>query len=298
MLGRAIARNVTAYLFMLPWLLGLLVFTLGPMLSSLYLSFTRFELLQPSEWIGLENFREIFFEDDRFRQSLKVTFFFVVVSVPLKLAFALLVAVILNRSLKGIGLYRSVFYLPSLIGGSVAVSVMWRQIFGEAGVVNSFLKWFGIEGPIWISHPDYAIYTLIALATWQFGSSMVIFLAGLKQIPEHLYEASAIDGAGKFQQFFRITLPMLSPVMFFNLVMQMIGGFMVFTQGYIVTRGGPLDSTLFYSIYLYEKGFTYFQMGYASALAWVLLVIIGFFTALLFLSSKFWVYYEAGSEKT
>lgn len=297
MQGKLLRQNTTAYLFMLPWLVGLFLFTLWPMISSLYLSFTRFELLQPSEWIGLQNFKEIFTADERFLQSLKVTFHFVVLSVPLKLLAALLVAMMLNRNIRGIGLYRSLYYLPSLIGGSVAVSIMWRQIFGETGVVNVLLSMFGLQGPIWISNPDYAIYTLIALATWQFGSSMVIFLAGLKQIPEHLYEASAIDGAGKVQQFFRITLPMLSPVMFFNLVMQVIGGFMVFTQGFIVTKGGPMDATLFYAIYLYEKGFKYFQMGYASALAWILLVIIGIFTAILFKTSKKWVHYESGGDK-
>ncbi|MEF3313671.1 sugar ABC transporter permease [Paenibacillus sp. GYB004] len=297
MQGKLLRQNTTAYLFMLPWLVGLFLFTLWPMISSLYLSFTRFELLQPSEWVGLQNFKEIFTADERFWQSLKVTFHFVVLSVPLKLLAALLVAMMLNRNIRGIGLYRSLYYLPSLIGGSVAVSIMWRQIFGETGVVNVLLSMFGLQGPIWISNPDYAIYTLIALATWQFGSSMVIFLAGLKQIPEHLYEASAIDGAGKVQQFFRITLPMLSPVMFFNLVMQVIGGFMVFTQGFIVTKGGPMDATLFYAIYLYEKGFKYFQMGYASALAWILLVIIGIFTAILFKTSKKWVHYESGGDK-
>lgn len=297
MRSKLLQQNAVAYMFLLPWLLGLLIFTLWPMISSFYLSFTHFELLQPPKWAGTQNFKEIFTEDERFWQSLKVTFFFVMLSVPLKLSAALLIAIMLNRSIRGIGLYRSLFYLPSLIGGSVAVSIMWRQIFGEQGVVNAFLSMFGIQGPIWISNPDYAIYTLIALATWQFGSSMVIFLAGLKQIPEHLYEASAIDGASKLQQFFRITLPMLSPVMFFNLVMQMIGGFMVFTQGFIVTKGGPMDATLFYAIYLYEKGFKYFQMGYASALAWILLLIIGFFTAILFQTSKIWVHYEAGGDK-
>ncbi len=297
MQGKLLRKNTTAYLFLLPWLLGLFIFTLWPMISSLYLSFTRFELLQPSEWIGIQNYKEIFTEDERFWQALKVTFYFVLLAVPLKLLAALLVALMLNRNIRGIGFYRSLYYLPSLIGGSVAVSIMWRQIFGETGVINMLLSMIGIQGPIWISNPDYAIYTLVALATWQFGSSMVIFLAGLKQIPEHLYEASSIDGAGKLQQFFRITLPMLSPVMFFNLVMQVIGGFMVFTQGFIVTKGGPMDATLFYAIYLYEKGFKYFQMGYASALAWILLLIIGLFTAILFQSSKMWVHYESGGDK-
>jgi multiple sugar transport system permease protein len=293
-MGSKLRKNITAYLFLSPWLAGLLIFTLGPMISSLYLSFTRYELIQSASWLGLQNYSDIFFNDGRFYKSLKATFIFAFVSVPLKLTFALLVAMLLNRSIRGIGFYRSVYYLPSLIGGSVAVAVMWRQIFGEAGLVNKILLWFGIEGKPWLHHPDFAIYTLVLLAVWQFGSAMVIFLAGLKQIPDHLYEASAIDGATKFQQFFHITIPMLSPVIFFNLVMQTIGGFMVFTQGFIITKGGPMDTTLFYAIYLYEKGFTYFQMGYASALAWILLVIVGIFTAILFKSSKLWVYYESG----
>jgi multiple sugar transport system permease protein len=289
-------KNITAYLFLLPWLVGLFLFTLGPMISSLYLSFTRFELIQTPQWIGLQNYHDIFLQDDRFIKALKVTFLFVFVSVPLKLLFALIVAMLLNTNLKAVGLYRSVFYLPSLMGGSVAISIMWRQIFGEEGVVNKMLQWIGVTGQVWISHPSYAIYTLVLLAVWQFGSPMIIFLAGLKQIPDHLYEASAIDGASKWQQFVRITIPMLSPVLFFNLIMQTIAGFMVFTQGFIVTNGGPMDTTLFYAIYLYQKGFGYFQMGYASALAWILLAIIGMFTLILFKSSRMWVFYESGGE--
>jgi len=293
----AIKRNLTAYLFLSPWLIGLFVFTLGPMLSSLYFSFTAFDLFSPSQWVGAENYRVIFAQDDRFYKALKATFLFVAVSVPLKLIFALAVAMLLNRSIRGIGLYRTVYYLPSLVGGSVAVSIMWRQIFGADGLINKLIALLGLEGTSWLSHPSYAIYTLCLLAIWQFGSSMVIFLAGLKQIPEHLYEASSIDGASKAQQFFSITVPMLSPVVFFNLVMQTIGGFMVFTQGFIVTKGGPLDSTLFFAIYLYEKGFTYFQMGYASALSWILLLIVGAFTAILFRTSSRWVYYESGGAR-
>jgi multiple sugar transport system permease protein len=281
---------------MLPWLVGLLLFALGPMISSLYLSFTHFELIESPQWIGLQNFHDIFTHDDRFVQALKVTFLFVLVSVPLKLLFALIVAMLLNTNLKAAGLYRSVFYLPSLMGGSVAVSIMWRQIFGDDGVFNKILEGFGLKGQVWISDPSYAIYMLVLLAVWQFGSPMIIFLAGLKQIPDHLYEASSIDGASKWQQFSHVTLPMLSPVLFFNLIMQTIGGFMVFTQGFIVTNGGPMDSTLFYAIYLYQKGFSYFQMGYASALAWILLVIIGIFTFILFKSSRMWVFYESGGE--
>lgn len=286
-------QDAIAYLFLLPWLLGLFIFTLGPMLSSVYLSFTNFDLFTAPRWIGIDNYRAIFTADNRFLKALGVTFTFVLVSVPLKLLFALSVAMLLNRSLRGIGLYRSVYYLPSLVGQSIAVAIMWRQLFGHNGLINQWLALFDIQGKVWISHPTYAIYTICLLAVWQFGSSMVIFLAGLKQIPEYLYESSAIDGATKFRQFWLITLPMLTPVLFFNLVIQTIGGFMVFTQGYIITKGGPMDSTLFYALYLYEKGFSYFQMGYASALANLLLVLIGVVTALLFKSSAYWVHYEA-----
>jgi multiple sugar transport system permease protein len=223
---------------------------------------------------------------------------FVGVSVPLKLAAALGVALLMNRNLRLIGLYRTVYYIPSLIGGSVAVAVMWRQIFGGDGIANRFLALLGAEGTtIWVASPKYAIYTICLLAVWQFGSSMVIFLAGLKQIPEYLYESSAIDGAGKMRQFISITLPMLSPVLFFNLVMQTIGAFLMFTQAFIVTKGGPMDSTLVYALYLYEQGFSFMKMGYASALSWVLLVAIGLCTMLFFATSRYWVYYETGGDK-
>ncbi|MCU6707791.1 sugar ABC transporter permease [Paenibacillus sp. J5C_2022] len=288
-------NHLTGYLFLSPWLIGLFVFTVGPMVSSLYLSFTEFDLFRPAQWIGLENYRNLFLHDERFYQSLKVTFFFAFISVPARLIVSLLAALLLNQGLRGIGLYRSVFYLPSLVGGSVGVAVMWRQIFGQDGILNVLLGRLGLEGKVWIAHPDYAIYTIILLGVWQFGASMVIFLAGLKQIPEHLYEAAAIDGASRIRKFTHITLPMLSPVIFFNLIMQTIGAFMVFTQGFVITKGGPMDSTLFYALYLYEKGFTFFQMGYASAMAWILLAIVAIFTALIFSSSKMWVHYESGN---
>lgn len=289
-----VRKHLTAYLFISPWLLGLFIFTLGPMVISLYLSFTTYDLFSPPSWVGLGNYTELFGADERFYQSLKVTFLFAFLSVPIKLLVSLLVAMLLSRGIRGIGLYRSIFYLPSMIGGSVAIAVVWQKIFGDNGLVNMLLLQFGVKGPIWISNPDYAIYTLILLAIWQFGSPMVIFLAGLKQIPDHLYEASSIDGANKFRQFISITVPMLTPIIFFNLVMQTIGSFLSFTQGFIITKGGPLDSTLFYAIYLYERGFTFLYMGYASALAWILLIIVALMTALIFSTSRKWVYYESG----
>jgi multiple sugar transport system permease protein len=196
---------------------------------------------------------------------------------------------------RGVALYRATFYLPSLLGASVAIAVLWRQIFGAEGLFNQLLLLlFGISGPAWVTHPDYALSTLVVLAVWQFGSPMIIFLAGLRQIPQDLYEAAAMDGAGPLRQFFRITLPLLAPVIFFNLVLQTIEAFKAFTQAFIVSggTGGPVDATLFYSLYLYEEAFANFRMGYASALAWLLLLIIGVFTAIAFLTSRYWVYYE------
>jgi multiple sugar transport system permease protein len=235
----------------------------------------------------------MFADDGRYYQSLRVTFTYVFLSVPLKLAFALGIAMLLNRGLKGLGFYRSVYYLPSLLGGSVAVAIMWRQVFAYDGILNQILLKFGIDGPSWITSTDYALYTLVALAVWQFGSPMVIFLAGLKQIPQDLYDAAAVDGAGAVSKFFRITVPLLTPIIFFNFLMQMIGSYQAFTSAYVVSggSGGPADSTLFYTLYLYERGFTNFEMGYASAMAWVLLAIIAVSTAVAFLSSKYWVHY-------
>jgi multiple sugar transport system permease protein len=291
---RAWRRNGAGYLFLLPWLAGFFGLTLGPTLASLYLSFTSFDLLTPPEWIGPENYVYMFTLDPRFWQALKVTFTYVVWSVPLKLVVALALAMVLDKGIRGVGLYRALFYLPSLLGASVAVAVLWRQLFAREGIVNQLLAIVGYQGEAWLHHPDYALYTLVILAVWQFGSPMVIFLAGLRQIPTDLYEAAAMDGASKTRQFLRITLPLLAPVIFFNLVLQTIEAFKAFTQAFIVSAGtgGPIDSTLFYTLYLYEEAFANFRMGYAAALAWVLLVIIGIFTALAFLTSKYWVYYE------
>jgi multiple sugar transport system permease protein len=294
-LARSWRRNGAGYLFLMPWLIGFFGLTLGPTLASLYLSFTDYDLLTPPRWAGLKNYEYAFFQDERLRHALWVTFQYVIWAVPLKLAVALALAMALDRSVRGVGLYRAAFYLPSLLGASVAIALLWRLIFGADGLVNHLLfVILGIKGPGWVTHPDYALWTLIALAVWQFGSPMIIFLAGLRQIPQDLYEAASMDGAGPPRQFFRITLPLLAPVIFFNLVFQTIEAFKAFTQAFIVSggRGGPVDSTLFYSLYLYIEAFENFRMGYASALAWLLLVIIGVFTALAFLTSRYWVYYE------
>ncbi len=282
------------YWFLLPWLLGFFGLTLGPALASLYLSFTSFDLLGDPRWIGAANYVRIATNDPKFATSMQVTLFYVAVAVPLKLCFALGIAMILNRGIAGLPLYRAMFYLPSLLGASVAIAVLWRKIFAGDGLVNHFLAPFGIVGPSWISNPDYSLYTLVALSVWQFGSPMIIFLAGLRQIPGQIYEAAEIDGAGKYQQFWRITLPLLTPVIFFNAVVQTIDAFKAFTPAFIISAGtgGPIDSTLFYTLYLYQEAFAYFRMGYASALAWILVVIIAAFTAFAFLSSRYWVHYE------
>lgn len=285
--------DIIGFTFISPWLIGFLGFIVGPMIASLYFSFTNYDLLSDPTWIGLDNYINMFTNDPRFIQALKVTFLFVFGSVPLKLAFALFVAMLFNTKRRGIGLYRTLYYIPSILGGSVAIAVVWRQLFGREGAINSILALFGIEGTSWVTHPDYALSTLILLVVWQFGSPMLIFLAGLKAIPYELYEAASVDGASKLQQFIKITIPMLSPVIFFNLVMQTIQGFMAFTQSFLITNGGPMDRTLFYAVYLYEKAFAHFDMGYASALAWILLIICAIFTALIFKTARSWVYYES-----
>jgi multiple sugar transport system permease protein len=282
-----------AAVFLAPWLVGLFAITIGPVLVSLYLAFTNYNLLQTPTFTGLDNIRRML-GDERLANSLKVTFTYVIVSVPLQLIVALALAVLLDRGIRGLPLYRSIFYLPSLLGGSVAVAVLWRLVFGTDGLVNAFLALFGIDGPGWVSNPDTALGTLVLLHVWTFGAPMVIFLAGLRQIPRDLYEAASTDGASPWRQFRSITLPLLSPIVFFNLVLGIIGTFQSFTQAFIVSggSGGPADSTLFFSLYLYQEGFASFRMGYASALAWLLLIIIGLFTALNFWASKYWVFYN------
>jgi multiple sugar transport system permease protein len=285
--------NLAAYLFLTPWLLGLLLITVGPMLASLYLSFTDYNLIQAPQWIGLDNFVRML-SDQRLHNSLRVTFSYVLVSVPLQLALALLLAVVLDRGVRGMAFYRSVFYLPSLLGSSVAIAILWKQVFGTEGLLNQVLAPFGIAGKGWISDPSTALGTLVVLNVWTFGAPMVIFLAGLRQIPAMYYEAASVDGAGVLRRFRSITLPLLTPIIFFNLVLQVIHAFQSFTQAFVVSggTGGPSDSTMFYTLYLYDRGFGNFDMGYASAMAWFLLVIIGVFTAANFVASKYWVFYD------
>jgi multiple sugar transport system permease protein len=292
--GTSWGESAAGYLFLTPWLIGFFGLTLGPALVSLYLSFTDFDLLSTPHWTGAANYVRIATNDAKFVSAMHVTFLYVALAVPLKLAFALLVAMILNKGISGLPLYRAMFYLPSLLGASVAIAVLWRQLFAGDGLLNQALLVVGIHGPSWISNPDTSLYTLVALSVWQFGSPMIIFLAGLRQIPRDVYEAAAIDGASRRQQFLRITLPLLTPVIFFNGVVQTIDAFKAFTPAFIISggTGGPIDSTLFYTLYLYQEAFAYFRMGYAAALAWILVVIIAAFTALAFLTSRYWVHYN------
>ena len=263
------------------------------MFASLYFSFTSYDMFTAPKWIGVENYVKMF-SDIKFKYSLKVTVTYVLLGVPLQLVFALLLAVLFKRNRRGVRFYRAVYYLPSLFGSSIAVSILWRQIFNKEGLINRLLSVFGIQGRNWINSPDTAIYTLIVLLIWQFGASMVIFLSSLKQISNDYYEAATIDGASKLRQFFAITLPLLTPMVFFNVVMQFINAFQAFTPAYIVSggTGGPMNSTLFYTLNIYLQGFSYFKMGYACALAWVLVVIIAVFTGIIFGTAKKWVYYD------
>ncbi|MEV4822005.1 sugar ABC transporter permease [Micromonospora sp. NPDC049274] len=295
-------EGLAGYVFLSPWLIGLMGVTAVPMLLSLYLSFTNYDILTPFsevEWVGLANYERMFTADPSYWHAVRVTLTFALIAVPLKLAAALGVALLLNRAWRGVGLFRGLFYLPSLLGGSVALAIVWVSMFNRDGAFNSLLSLVGVEGKPWVNDPDWALETLMVLAVWQFGAPMVIFLAGLKQVPTELYEAASVDGAGRFRQFRNVTLPMLSPVIFFNLVLETINGFQGFTAAFVLSNGtgGPVDSTLMYTLNLYITGFTELQMGYASAMAWVFLLAIAVITAILFSTGRFWVHYSDGEDR-
>lgn len=286
-------ESTAGVVFSLPFIIGFLMFMIVPMLISLYYSFCDYDILNPAEFCGLKNYIKMFTDDPTFWKTIGVTFYFALVSVPLRLIFALIVAMILQRTTKATGLYRALYYLPSIIGGSVAVAILWKRMFAADGVFNSLLRLIGIKTSFaWLGDTRTAIWMLIILAVWQFGSSMLIFLSSLKQIPVTLYEAARVDGASKWKQFWSITLPLLTPTIFFNLVMQMINGFLAFTQCFIITQGRPLNSTLFYTVYMYQQSFEFYNTGYGAALAWVMLGIIGLITLVLFATKRFWVYSE------
>lgn len=278
------------YLFISPWLIGFVVFTAGPMLASALLSFAEWDVITPPRWVGLDNYRALV-RDPLFWKSLGVTATYTLISVPLHLTVSLAVAVLLNQKVRGLGVFRTIFYLPTVLPG-VASLMLWMWIFFPDGLLNAFTGLFGMAPKAWLADERLALPSLIAMSMWGYGSTMLIFLAGLQEIPKHLYEAAEIDGCGRWSKFVHITLPMLSPVIFFNAVTSMIGTFQVFEAGYIATQGGPNNATLFYLLYLFRNAFEYFQMGYACALAWVLFWIIMALTLLVVKSSAAWVYYE------
>lgn len=286
--------GVAGYVFILPFIISFLGFLALPMLLSFGFSFTRYNILESPVFIGLENYKTMFFNDTKFWKVFGVTMYYVVFSVPLRLLMALAVALLLVKSSRLSGFYRAVYYLPSIIGSSVAVAILWKRMFASDGVINALFQAIGIPCEIaWLGRADTAIWTLIILAVWQFGSSMLIFLSGLKQIPVSLYEAATVDGANGIQKFFKITLPMLTPTIFFNLINQLINGFMAFTQSYIITQGKPRDSTLLYTVYMYQNSFTYSKLGYGCAMAWFMVFVVGILTLILFKTQNKWVYYES-----
>ncbi len=283
-------------LFAAPWLIGFTVFFAYPVLASFYYSLCSYDAIRPPHFIGLENYRKLFFEDDLFWKSLGNTLFMIVFGLPVSLIASLVIAVLLNQKLKGIALYRTLFYLPS-ITPVVATSILWLWLLNpEMGLINMGLEKIGISGPAWLTDPAWSKPALVLMGLWGAGGGMVIYLAALQDIPESLYEAAALDGARTFTRFFRITLPMLTPVILFNLIMGLIGTFQYFTQAYVMTSGGPQDSTTFYALHLFNKAFLDFKMGYASAMAWILFVITLAAALLVFKTSARWVYY-AGEER-
>lgn len=285
-------RDYQAFLYLMPWILGMLILQIYPFLCSFYYSFTNYQVSSSPIWTGLENYRYLFAKDTEFWNSVKVTVVYTLYTVPGKLVMALAVAVFLNRNIKGINLIRTLYYIPSLFGGSVAVSVLWKALFIDNGVINSLLTSLSLPTIQFWGDPRYALKTICALEIWQFGSSMVMFLAALKQVPASLYEAASIDGAGKIQSFLKITLPQITPIIFFNLIMQTIQALQNFTSAFVITKGGPVKSTYVLGMKLYKEGFSYFKMGYASAISWAIFVMIVAVTMLLFRSSSVWVHYD------
>ena len=283
-------------LLVTPWILGFLIFLVYPMAASMYYAFTDWDLLTDPQWIGLRNFEKMLFEDRLVIQSLKVSTIYAFSAIPLSVVGGLFIAVLLNQNIKLKSFIRTVFYLPSVVSG-VSVAMLWMWIFNtDFGLLNMFLRIFGIDGPSWLSDTDYVLPAFIIMSLWGVGGSMVIYLAGLQGVPTDLYEAAEVDGAGAGARFFRITLPMISPVIFFNLVMGIIRALQMFNQAYVMTNGGPQNASLFMMLLLYFNAFEYFKMGYASALAWLIFFYILLLTVFVFRSSASWVFY-AGSTR-
>ncbi len=288
---KKMCKRNKGFFFVLPWLIGLIIFKLYPFGSSLVYSFTDYHLFKGIKEIGLLNYIDIF-NDARIMRAFKVTFQYSFITVPLKLAVSLLIAYILNFKIKGVNFFRTAYYIPSILGGSVAIAVLWKALFRDDGLINGALEIIGVDGPKWLSNPSYALFVISLLRVWQFGSAMVIFLAALKGVPQDLYEAASIDGAGKWRQFFRITVPLITPVIFYNLVTQLCQAFQEFNGPYIITQGGPRNATTLISLLVYNNAFERNEMGMASAMAWLMFVIIMILTAIAFISQKYWVYYD------
>jgi multiple sugar transport system permease protein len=292
-LSLATREAITCYLFLLPWAIGFILFVLGPILASLVLSVMRYDIVTPPYFVGLSNFRELFTIDFRFGMSMGNTAYYVALYVPLHMIVALGLALLLNQKVRGMPVYRTLFYIPSIVP-IVAGSILWVWILQpEWGMINSILAIFGIKGPLWLSSLTWSKPAMILMALWGSGAAMIICLAGLQGVPQHLYEAAEIDGADRWQRFTHITLPMLSPTLFFMLILGVIGSFQVFTTAYVMTGGGPAESTLFYMLYLYRRAFVFLNMGYAAAMAWILFVIVLVLTIVQFRLANRWVYYEA-----
>ncbi|MCC7352297.1 MAG: sugar ABC transporter permease [Anaerolineae bacterium] len=285
-------EEIEGYLCISPWLIGFLAFLVFPLLFSIYLSFTSYDYVSAPKWVGLANYQKALQGDPLFWRSLRVTFSFSAMALPLDLLLSFSVALLLNLKGRGMGLFRTIYYLPAILP-LVAVSILWLWIFNpQFGILNWALGLIGIKGPTWLFDPDWALFALVIMSLWGIGRAMIIYLAGLQNINPELYDAVKVDGAGMVRSFWHVTIPMMTPVIFFNLIMGVIGAFQVFAQAFIMTRGGPVRSTYFYMLYLYDNAFQFFKAGYASALAWLLFVIILFFTLLILRSSTAWVYYE------
>ena len=289
-------RGRMGYVYIMPWLIGFLVFQLYPLAASFCYSFTDFNITGSPVLVGLKNYVEMFTNDKMFFSSIMTTLKYVLLSVPMKLITALIIAVVLSQKIRGINIYRTVYYIPSIFGGSVAISILWRFLFMDSGLVNRALNALHIASVPWLSSPKVVLFTLSLLSVWQFGASMVLFLAAIKQVPSDLYEAARIDGAGAVKCFFKITLPMITPVFFFNLLMQMVNAFQDFTGAFVITNGGPVNSTYLFALKLYDEAFSYYKMGYACALSWVLFAMILVFTLFFFRFSEAYTYYEDGGD--
>lgn len=290
-------ENLVGYAFISPWLIGFIAFTVIPMIVSLWFSFTDYDLFTTPVFVGMKNYINLF-KDSKFLTSFKVTFVYAFLTVPGRLAISLLVAFMLNKRHKGISIYKTIFYIPTLVGGSIAISIMWKQLFGHGGALMSFMNSIGLpQKNSILGNPNTALSALILLSLWQYGSSMLTFMAGLKNIPASYYEAAAIDGAGSWKKFRHITLPLLTPVIYFNLIMQLIAGFTTFTQALVITQGGPMDRTLLFAVYMYQNAFEYHDMGYASAMSWIMLLVIAVLTYIVVKTSDKWVFYEAGGDR-